>query len=306
MKKMKKTLIVGTVAYDEIETPKERSGKILGGAATYIGLSASLFDIKPSIISVVGGDFKKEHLELLKSKGINTDSIEIIAKGKTFYWKGKYHKDWNKRDTLSTQLNVLADFNPVVKSDQKNSEIVVLGNLHPAIQNSVVKQITLSKKCVILDTMNFWMDNSLDELYDVITKTDIMIINDEEAIQLSKKESLFDAANEILNLGPTFLVIKKGEHGALLFGDNQFFAIPAFPVNVVVDPTGAGDTFAGGFAGYLAQKEELNFENLKQAVVHGTIMASFCVEGFGTMVMQGLDKKKVMKRLKDFREFTTF
>ena len=303
---MKKTLIVGTVAYDEIETPTESSGKILGGAGTYIGLSASIFDINPSIISVVGGDFEQTHLELLKSKGIDISSIEVVPKGKTFYWKGKYHKDWNKRDTLNTQLNVLADFNPKLNDDQKHSEIIVLGNLHPAVQSTVLNQIKAEKKCVILDTMNFWMDNALEELHSVISRVDIIIINDEEAIQLSGKDTLFAAAQEIMSYGPSHIVIKKGEHGAMLFGESEFFTTPAFPVHVVKDPTGAGDCFAGGFAGYLAQSNEIDFQNLKTAVVHGTINASFCVEGFGTSSIQKIDKEKALSRFKEFKSFTRY
>lgn len=303
---MKKTLIVGTVAYDEIETPTESSGKILGGAGTYIGLSASIFDINPSIISVVGGDFEQTHLELLKSKGIDISSIEVVPKGKTFYWKGKYHKDWNKRDTLNTQLNVLADFNPKLNDDQKYSEIIVLGNLHPAVQSTVLNQIKAENKCVILDTMNFWMDNALEELHSVISRVDIIIINDEEAIQLSGKDTLFAAAQEIMSYGPSDIVIKKGEHGAMLFGESEFFTTPAFPVHVVKDPTGAGDCFAGGFAGYLAQCNEIDFQNLKTAVVHGTINASFCVEGFGTSSIQKLDKEKALSRFKEFKSFTRY
>ena len=303
---MKKTLIVGTVAYDEIETPTESSGKILGGAGTYIGLSASIFDINPSIISIVGGDFEQTHLQLLKSKGIDISSIEIVPKGKTFYWKGKYHKDWNKRDTLNTQLNVLADFNPKLNDDQKHSEIIVLGNLHPAVQNTVLNQIKAENKCVILDTMNFWMDNALEELHSVISRVDIIIINDEEAIQLSDKDTLFAAAQEIMSYGPSHIVIKKGEHGAMLFGESEFFTTPAFPVHVVKDPTGAGDCFAGGFAGYLAQCNEFDFQNLKTAVVHGTINASFCVEGFGTSSIQKIDKENAKSRFKEFKSFTRY
>ena len=303
---MKKTLIVGTVAYDEIETPTESSGKILGGAGTYIGLSASIFDINPSIISIVGGDFEQTHLELLKSKGIDISSIEIVPKGKTFYWKGKYHKDWNKRDTLNTQLNVLADFNPKLNDDQKHSEIIVLGNLHPAVQNTVLNQIKAENKCVILDTMNFWMDNALEELHSVISRVDIIIINDEEAIQLSGKDTLFAAAQEIMSYGPSHIVIKKGEHGAMLFGESEFFTTPAFPVHIVKDPTGAGDCFAGGFAGYLAQCNEFDFQNLKTAVVHGTINASFCVEGFGTSSIQKIDKENAKSRFKEFKSFTRY
>ena len=303
---MKKILIVGTVAYDEIETPTESSGKILGGAGTYIGLSASLFKTSASIISIVGGDFEQEKLDLLKEKGINTDSIEIVPKGKTFYWKGKYHKDWNKRDTLNTQLNVLADFNPIVSNEDKSAKIVVLGNLHPLVQNSVLDQININEKCVILDTMNFWMDNAMDELMKVISRVNIIIINDEEALQLSAEDTLFAAAKKILSFGPTHVVIKKGEHGAMLFEEDEFLAIPAFPVEKVKDPTGAGDTFAGGFAGYLSQVDNTDFESLKLAVVHGTVMASFCVEGFGTSVMERLEKETVLKRLKEFKKYTRY
>ncbi|MDA9257184.1 PfkB family carbohydrate kinase [Flavobacteriaceae bacterium] len=303
---MKKILIVGTVAFDEIETPKESSGKILGGAATYIGLSSTLFDSQASIISVVGGDFDQKHLDLLRSKGLNTDSIEIISKGKTFYWKGKYHRDWNKRDTLNTQLNVLAGFNPVVSAPDSSSEIIVLGNLHPAVQNTVLNQIISKNKCVILDTMNFWMDNSLEELLKVIKKSNIIIINDEEALQLSGKDTLFNAADEILKMGPKHVVIKKGEHGAMLFNKEEFFTTPAYPVKKVKDPTGAGDTFAGGFAGYLSQKNDLDFETLKLAVVHGTVMASFCVEGFGTSQMETLNKETFQNRLKEFKKYTRY
>jgi len=303
---MKKILIIGTVAYDEIETTTGSSGKILGGAATYIGLSASLLNSKSSIISIVGGDFEYKNLKLLKLKGINTDSIEIVPKGKTFYWKGKYHKDWNKRDTLNTQLNVLADFNPAISEENKKAEIIVLGNLHPEIQNTVLDQVNVSEKCIILDTMNFWMDNALPELMKVIKRVDIIIINDEEALQLSKKDTLFAAANEILSFGPKQIVIKKGEHGAMLFDESQFFTVPAFPVKKVIDPTGAGDTFAGGFAGYLSQLDNINFEEMKLAVVHGTVMASFCVEGFGTSVMESLEKETTNNRLKEFKNFTRY
>ena len=303
---MKKILIIGTVAYDEIETTTGSSGKILGGAATYIGLSASLLNSKSSIISIVGGDFEYKNLKLLKLKGINTDSIEIVPKGKTFYWKGKYHKDWNKRDTLNTQLNVLADFNPAVSEENKKAEIIVLGNLHPDVQNTVLDQVNVSEKCIILDTMNFWMDNALAELMKVIKRVDVIIINDEEALQLSKEDTLFAAANKILSFGPKQIVIKKGEHGAMLFDESRFFTVPAFPVKKVIDPTGAGDTFAGGFAGYLSQLDKINFEAMKLAVVHGTVMASFCVEGFGTSVMESLEKETTNNRLKEFKNFTRY
>jgi sugar/nucleoside kinase (ribokinase family) len=265
-----------------------------------------LLNSKSSIISIVGGDFEHKNLKLLKLKGINTDSIEIVPKGKTFYWKGKYHKDWNKRDTLNTQLNVLADFNPAVSEENKKAEIIVLGNLHPEIQNTVLDQVNVSEKCIILDTMNFWMDNALAELMKVIKRVDIIIINDEEALQLSKKDTLFAAANKILSFGPKQIVIKKGEHGAMLFDESRFFTVPAFPVKKVIDPTGAGDTFAGGFAGYLSQLDKINFEAMKLAVVHGTVMASFCVEGFGTSVMESLEKETTNNRLKEFKNFTRY
>jgi len=249
---------------------------------------------------------QRNRLEKSLEKGINTDSIEIVPKGKTFYWKGKYHKDWNKRDTLNTQLNVLADFNPIVSNEDKSAKIVVLGNLHPLVQNSVLDQININEKCVILDTMNFWMDNAMDELMKVISRVNIIIINDEEALQLSAEDTLFAAAKKILSFGPTHVVIKKGEHGAMLFEEDEFFAIPAFPVEKVKDPTGAGDTFAGGFAGYLSQVDNTDFESLKLAVVHGTVMASFCVEGFGTSVMERLEKETVLKRLKEFKKYTRY
>ena len=303
---MKKILIVGTVAYDDIETNKGNSGKILGGAGTYIALACSHFNSKTSVVSVVGGDFDKKHLELLENKGIDTSPIEIVSEGKTFYWKGKYHKDWNKRDTLNTQLNVLADFNPSVSASDSSSEIIVLGNLHPAVQSTVLNQIISKNKCVILDTMNFWMDNSLEELLKVIEKANIIIINDEEALQLSGKDTLFNAADEILKMGPEHVVIKKGEHGAMLFNKEEFFTIPAYPVKQVKDPTGAGDTFAGGFAGYLSQNNDLDFETLKLAVVHGTVMASFCVEGFGTSQMETLNKETFQNRLKEFKKYTRY
>ena len=303
---MKKTLIVGTVAYDEIETPTDSSGKILGGAGTYIGLSASIFDINPSIISIVGGDFEQKYLDLLISKGINVSSIEFVSKGKTFYWKGKYHKDWNKRDTLNTQLNVLADFNPILNKDEKESEIVVLGNLHPIVQSTVLNQIESKNKCVILDTMNFWMDNALEELHSVISRVDIIIINDEEALQLSEKDTLFAAAQEIMSYGPDYIVIKKGEHGAMLFGKTEFFTIPAYPVHKVKDPTGAGDCFAGGFAGFLAQTQDYSFENMKKAIVHGSALASFCVEKFGAERLQNLTREELYSRLEQFKQLTQF
>ena len=303
---MKKTLIVGTVAYDEIETPTESSGKILGGAGTYIGLSASIFDINLSIISIVGGDFEQKYLDLLISKGIDVSSIVVVPKGKTFYWKGKYHKDWNKRDTLNTQLNVLADFNPILNKDEKESEIVVLGNLHPLVQSTVLNQIESKNRCVILDTMNFWMDAVLEDLHSVLKRVDVITINDEEARQLSGEYSLVNAANRIHQMGPKFVIIKKGEHGALLFNEGKMFFAPALPLAEVFDPTGAGDTFAGGFSGYLAKTEDISFENMKNAVIYGSNLASFCVEKFGTERMENLELDEVQDRLKIFKDLTQF
>ena len=303
---MKKTLIVGTVAYDEIETVKGNSGKVLGGAGTYIALSCSHFKSNSSVVSVVGGDFEKKNLALLESKGVDVSAIEIIKNGKTFYWKGKYHKDWNKRDTLATELNVLADFNPKVPEEFKRPDVLILGNLHPIVQGAVLNQLSKKPTAIILDTMNFWMDTALEDLTNIIKRVNVIVINDEEAMQLSGKETLFSAAEEILKLGPKYVVIKKGEHGAMLFGEDQFFISPAFPVKNVVDPTGAGDSFAGGLGGYLSEKSELSFENLKNGIVYGTIMASFCVESFGTQSMEMIKKEQIVSRLKKFKSYTNY
>ena len=279
---MNKLLIVGTVAFDAIETPFGKTDKILGGSAPYIGLSASQFDTASAIVSVVGGDFPETHLELLRQHNIDISGIEIISSGKTFFWSGRYHNDMNTRDTLSTELNVLSDFQPVVPSKFKDANVVVLGNLHPLVQSSVLDQVTNKEALVILDTMNFWMDNTLEDLMEVIKRVDVITINDEEARQLSGQSSLVAAARNIHEMGPKYVVIKKGEHGALLFsGDNVFFA-PALPLEEVFDPTGAGDTFAGGFAGFLSKTNNFTFENMKKAVVYGSALASFTVEKFGT------------------------
>lgn len=303
---MNKLVIVGTCAFDEIESPSGKSGRILGGAATFIGLSASQFDVDPAIVSIVGEDFPQEHIDLLKNKGINMDGLEIVEGGKTFFWKGKYHNDLNTRDTLVTELNTLADFQPKVPKDYKDAEIVMLGNLHPMVQLSVLQQMDAKPKLAILDTMNFWMDSALEDLKKVIAEVDVITINDEEARQLSGEYSLVTAAKKIHAMGPRFVVIKKGEHGALLFeGDNIFFA-PALPLEQVFDPTGAGDTFAGGFAGYLCQTDDLSFENMKRAVIHGSNLASFCVEKFGTERMQNLTEKELTKRLLRFKRLTQF
>jgi len=303
---MGKLVIVGTVAFDAIETPFGKTDKILGGAATFIGLAASQFDVDAAIVSVVGEDFPQEYLDLLTAKNIDISQLEVVKGGKTFYWKGKYHNDLNSRDTLVTELNTLADFNPVVPSDYRDAEVVMLGNLHPGVQLSVINQMEKRPKLIVLDTMNFWMDNALDALLETIKHIDVITINDEEARQLTGEYSLVKAANKIYGMGPKYVVIKKGEHGALLFHKEQVFFAPALPLEEVFDPTGAGDTFAGGFSGYLAATGDTSFENMKKAVIHGSNLASFCVERFGTERMLHLQKKEVNKRLYQFKALTQF
>ncbi|WP_136667318.1 PfkB family carbohydrate kinase [Flavobacterium sp. H122] len=303
---MNKLLIVGTVAFDAIETPFGKTDKILGGAGTFIGLSASHFNLQSAIVSVVGEDFPQEYIDLLKSRNIDVTGLEVVKGGKTFFWSGKYHNDLNSRDTLVTELNVLADFKPVVPENFKNADVVMLGNLHPLVQSNVLDQLTEKPKLVVLDTMNFWMDCALPELKEVMKRVDVITINDEEARQLSGEYSLVKAAAEIHKMGPEYVVIKKGEHGALLFHDNQVFFAPALPLEEVFDPTGAGDTFAGGFSGFITQSENISFENMKAAIVHGSNLASFCVEKFGTERMVGLTKEEVQSRLKQFKALTQF
>ena len=303
---MNKLLIVGTVAFDAIETPFGKTDKILGGAGTYIGLSASFFNVQSAIVSVVGDDFPQEYLDLLTARNIDISGLEVVPGGKTFFWSGRYHNDLNSRDTLDTQLNVLADFQPKVPQDYKNAEIVMLGNLHPLVQSSVLAKMETQPKLVVLDTMNFWMDCALPELLDVIKRVDVITINDEEARQLSGEYSLVKAAAKIQTMGPKYVVIKKGEHGALIFHDKDVFFAPALPLEEVFDPTGAGDTFAGGFAGYLTQSENISFENMKNAIIQGSNLASFCVEKFGTERMLTLEKTEVVSRLKQFKSLTQF
>lgn len=303
---MSKLVIVGTVAFDAIETPFGKTDKILGGAATFIGLAASHFNIELAAVSVVGGDFPQEYLDLLSNKNINIDGIEVVKEGKTFFWSGKYHNDMNSRDTLATELNVLADFNPSVPDSFKNAEFVMLGNLHPLVQLSVLEQMQQKPKLVVLDTMNFWMDCALEDLKKVIGKVDVITINDEEARQLSGEYSLVVAARKIHEMGPKYVVIKKGEHGALLFHKENVFFAPALPLEEVFDPTGAGDTFAGGFIGYLANTNDISFENMKNAIIYGSTLASFCVEKFGTERMIQLSQDEIYKRLKQFKNLTQF
>ena len=303
---MSKLVIVGTVAFDAIETPFGKTDKILGGAATYIGLSASNFNVDSAAVSVVGGDFPQEYLDLLKDRNVDIEGIEVVKDGKTFFWSGKYHNDMNSRDTLATELNVLEHFNPVVPENYKDAEVVMLGNLHPLVQQGVLNQMTKKPKLAILDTMNFWMDIALDDLLSVIKNVDVITINDEEARQLTGEYSLVVAAKKIQEMGPQYVVIKKGEHGALLFHDDNVFYAPALPLKEVFDPTGAGDTFAGGFAGYLAKTDDFSFENMKTAVIYGSTLASFCVEKFGTERMQDITDKEIYKRLEQFKTLTQF
>ena len=303
---MNKLLIVGTVAFDAIETPFGKTDKILGGAGTYIGLSASFFNLQSAIVSVVGDDFPQEYLDLLTARNIDISGLEVVKGGKTFFWSGLYHNDLNSRDTLATELNVLADFQPKVPQNFKDAEVVMLGNLHPLVQSSVLDQMEVKPKLVVLDTMNFWMDCALPELLEVMKRIDVITINDEEARQLSGEYSLVKAAAKIHTMGPKYVVIKKGEHGALLFHNEEVFFAPALPLEEVFDPTGAGDTFAGGFTGFIAQSENVSFANMKNAVIYGSNLASFCVEKFGTERMLALDKKEVVSRLKQFKALTQF
>ncbi len=299
-------LVVGTVAFDQIETPFGKSDIILGGAATFIGLASSMLDVKTGLVSVIGGDFPQEHLDLLIDKGIDISGIEKIENGKTFFWAGRYHNDMNSRDTLATELNVLENFQPIVPEKWKKPEVLMLGNLHPLVQKSVLNQLEERPKLVILDTMNFWMDLTWDELMDVLKDVDVLTINDEEARQMSKEYSLVKAAKKILEMGPHTLIIKKGEHGALLFHENNVFFAPALPLEDVFDPTGAGDTFAGGFSGFLAKTKNYSFDNMKRAIIYGSALASFTVEKFGTDRISELTEDELNDRLDVFKSLTNF
>ena len=301
-----KLLVVGSVAFDAIETPFGKTDKILGGAATYIGIASSILNVESGIVSVIGGDFPQSDLDMLTSRGVNIEGIEIVKEGKTFFWSGKYHNDLNSRDTLVTEVNVLENFDPKIPESMQDSEILLLGNLHPGVQLSVLERMKNRPKLVILDTMNFWMDSAWDTLMQMIAKTDVITINDEEARQLSGEYSLVKAAKKIHEMGPEFVIIKKGEHGALLFHDGKIFAIPALPLEEVFDPTGAGDTFAGGFAAYLAKKEDFSFETMKSALIVGSAMASFTVEKFGTEKLQEVTEREMIGRIKNFKDLTTF
>jgi sugar/nucleoside kinase (ribokinase family) len=299
-------LTVGTVAFDDIETPHGKADKIVGGAATYISLAASYFVNKVNLVSVIGDDYPQETLDLLQSRGVDLRGLQVKQGEKSFFWAGRYHKDMNNRDTLDTQLNVLADFDPVLPDGYGDSEFVMLGNLIPAVQMRVIEQMNGTPRFIAMDTMNFWMNTALDDLKEVLAKVDCLIINDEEARQLSGQNSLVRASERILEMGPKFLVIKKGEHGALLFYNDSIFFAPALPLAEVFDPTGAGDTFAGGFIGYLAQSGDLSFENMKRAVIFGSAMASFCVEKFGTERLRNLSQLQIKNRVARFVELVNF
>jgi sugar/nucleoside kinase (ribokinase family) len=299
-------LTVGSVAFDAIETPFGKTDKIVGGAATYITLTASYFTKKNNIIGVVGGDFPKEMIETLEQHGVNTEGLEIKPEGKTFFWSGKYHNDMNSRDTLDTQLNVFGDFDPIIPDSYQDCTYLMLGNMVPALQMTVLNRLKNRPKFVMLDTMNLWMNIALDDLKEAISKVDCLTVNDEEARMLSGDYSLRRAAKTIMAMGPKTLIIKKGEHGALLFQGDQVFFCPALPLEEVFDPTGAGDTFAGGFIGYLASTDDTSFNNMKRAIVYGSAMASFCVEKFGSERLLGLSQEEINSRVQEFVLLSTF
>jgi len=299
-------IVVGSMAYDAIETPFGKTDKIVGGSATYVAYAASNFIQPINQISIVGYDFSKEEMEGLTKRGVNLEGVKIVPDKKSFFWSGKYHLDMNTRDTLVTDLNVLADFDPVVPDSYQGSEFVMLGNLMPRIQIDVINQLKQRPKLIVMDTMNFWMESALDDLKKVLKMVDVLTINDGEARQLSGQFSLVKAAREIMKMGPKYLIIKKGEHGALLFyGDNVFFA-PALPLEEVFDPTGAGDTFAGGFIGHIAKTKDISFENMKTAIIVGSAMASFCVEKFGTERLKEISKKDIDDRIQQFVQLVNF
>jgi sugar/nucleoside kinase (ribokinase family) len=299
-------LTVGTVAFDDIETPLGKADMAIGGAATYISLAAAHFTDRIMLVSVVGDDFPQETLNYMRSQGIDLGGLQIMEGEKSFFWAGRYHNNMNSRDTLDTQLNVLADFNPVLPPSYTEAEYVMLGNLTPDVQIQVLEQLVKRPKLVALDTMNFWMDNALPRLKEVLTMIDVLIINDEEARQLSGEYSLVKAADVIRAMGPKTLVVKKGEHGALLFQNDELFFAPALPLAEVVDPTGAGDTFAGGFMGYIAKTEDTSFENMKRAIIYGSAMASFCVEKFSIDRLVGLSDEEIRDRVAQFVNLVNF
>jgi sugar/nucleoside kinase (ribokinase family) len=299
-------ITVGTMAFDAIETPFGKVDKIVGGSATYVAYAASNFVTPINQISIIGYDFPTEELEEMKKRGVNIDGVEMVSDKKSFFWSGKYHMDMNSRDTLITDLNVLEDFNPIVPDSYQDSEFLMLGNLMPKLQLSVIKQMKVRPKLIVMDTMNFWMDIALEDLKIVLKEVDVLLVNDAEARQLSGEVSLVKAARKILEMGPSFLIIKKGEHGALLFHENHVFFAPALPLEEVIDPTGAGDTFAGGFIGHLAKTKDISFENMKTAIIVGSALASFCVEKFGPDRMKEITKADIDQRIAQFVDLVSF
>ncbi|MEY2761196.1 MAG: hypothetical protein RLZZ96_1096 [Bacteroidota bacterium] len=299
-------LSIGTVAFDALETPYGKTDKIIGGSCTYIALSAAFFLPKVNVVAVVGDDFPQEYMDTLTSRGINLDGLQIKKGEKSFFWAGKYHNNMNSRDTLVTELNVLADFNPEIPASYQDCDYLMLGNLTPQVQIEAIQGLAKRPKLVVMDTMNFWMDVAMDDLKRVLTMVDVLCINDEEARQLSEQYSLRTAAKLIMAMGPKTLIIKKGEHGALLFQGDRMFYCPALPLEDVFDPTGAGDTFVGGFIGYLAKTDDISFENMRRAIVHGSAMASFCVEKFGTERLFEITEADLASRVNEFRELASF
>ena len=299
-------LVTGTVAFDAIETPFGKTDKIIGGAATYVSLAASYFTKQVGLIAVVGDDFPQDYIDLLNQKGIDTSGLQIKSGEKSFFWHGKYHMDMNSRDTLVTELNVLADFDPIIPESYQDCTYLMLGNLTPQVQQTVIGRLKNRPKLIVMDTMNFWMDIAMPELKATIAMVDVLTINDAEARQLADEYSLAKAAKKILKMGPKYLIIKKGEHGALLFHENQMFSAPGLPLEEVFDPTGAGDTFAGGFIGYLANTDDISFDNMKRAIIYGSAMASFCVEKFGTERIKNLSSDELKERVNEFVNLSHF
>lgn len=305
-KNLMSLLVIGSVAFDAIETPFGKTDKIIGGAATYISLSASYFTKDVNLVAVVGEDFPQTDIAMMQQHGINTDGLQIKQGEKSFFWSGKYHNDMNSRDTLVTELNVLGDFDPIIPESYQNCEFLMLGNLTPKVQETVINRLAKRPRLIVMDTMNFWMQIAMDDLRQTLKMVDVLTINDEEARELSGEYSLVKAAKKIMAMGPQFLIIKKGEHGALLFHQNEVFFAPALPLEEVFDPTGAGDTFAGGFIGYLSQTEDVSFENMKRAIIYGSAMASFCVEKFGTERLINLSQKEINARVQQFKNLSQF
>lgn len=299
-------VVLGSIAFDAIETPFGKTDKILGGAGTFISLASSYMGNQPKVISVVGKDFPQSHVDLLTTHNVDVEGLQIKKDQNTFFWSGKYHNDMNSRDTLVTELNVLADFDPLVPASYQGAEYLMLGNLSPVVQRQAIERLEQRPKLVVMDTMNFWMDAMWDELMKTIKMVDVLVVNDEEARQLTEEYSLVKAAKKILGMGPRFVIIKKGEHGALLFSHTHVFFAPALPLEDVFDPTGAGDTFAGGFIGYLSKTDDISFDNMKRAVIYGSAMASFCVEKFGTERLVGLAEEEINDRVQQFVELVKF